>query len=78
MTGKLWSELEAEGIKRCCAHFTNGTRCRHRAVEAYQFSWCAKHGPVIKAHENHFKRVQDEMRRKEEAPQDDEDDNDDE
>ena len=45
-----WRELEAQGIKRCCAMFNNGKRCRKRAVPEFDCSWCAKHGPVIKGH----------------------------
>jgi hypothetical protein len=26
-----WRELKAQGVQRCCAHFTDGTRCRRRA-----------------------------------------------
>jgi hypothetical protein len=47
---KTWRELEAEGIKRCCAMFTNGNRCQRRAIEAFDFSWCGKHGPTMKLH----------------------------
>lgn len=50
MTTKTWRELEAEGIKRCCAIFTNGKRCRRRADPQFKSSWCSKHGPVIKGH----------------------------
>jgi hypothetical protein len=42
-----WRELEAQGVKRCCAMFTNGGRCRRRAVEAWDYDYCAKHGPII-------------------------------
>jgi hypothetical protein len=48
-----WRELEAQGVKRCCAMFTNGNRCRRRANA--EGSWCDKHGPVIKMHEDHAK-----------------------
>lgn len=47
---KTWGELEAEGVRRCCATFTNGKRCRRRAVEQFEASWCAKHGPIIQRH----------------------------
>jgi hypothetical protein len=48
-----WRELEAQGVKRCCATFTNGKRCRRRAVEAFEWLWCAKHGPTMQAHIKH-------------------------
>lgn len=44
MTKKTWRELEAEGVKRCCAMFNNGKQCRRRAVRD---GWCGKHGPVM-------------------------------
>ena len=44
---KTWRELEAEGVKRCCAMFNDGTRCRRRAVVEWNHDWCAKHGPII-------------------------------
>jgi hypothetical protein len=40
-----WKELEAQGVKRCCAVFTSGRQCRRRAAEKSGF--CAKHGPQI-------------------------------
>lgn len=45
-----WKKLKAQGVKRCCAHFTNGKQCRRRAVESFEWSWCAKHGPIMQAH----------------------------
>lgn len=45
-----WKELEAEGVKRCCAQFTRGGQCRRRAVQNPDGSWdsfCVKHGPMI-------------------------------
>jgi hypothetical protein len=45
-----WAVLTAQGVKRCCATFTNGKRCRRRASEAFEFSWCDIHGPAIKRH----------------------------
>lgn len=52
MTDKkiTWRELEAQGVKRCNAMFTSGKRCRRRASDAFDHSWCNKHGPIIKAH----------------------------
>jgi hypothetical protein len=44
-----WAELEAQGVKRCCAMFKNGKRCRRRASEQFDGSWCSKHGPYITA-----------------------------
>jgi hypothetical protein len=44
---KTWRELEAEGVRRCCAHFTSGKQCRRRASEKFEFSWCEKHGPIF-------------------------------
>jgi len=54
---KTWRELEAEGVRRCGAMFTNGKRCRRRAVEAFGFGWCAKHGPIIQAYTDHANRA---------------------
>ena len=45
-----WKELKAQGVKRCSAHFTNGKQCRCRASAAWEFSWCERHGPVMKMH----------------------------
>lgn len=53
---KTWKELEAENVKRCCAIFKNGHRCRRR-VTAPEASWCEKHGRIIKPYEDHFKEV---------------------
>jgi hypothetical protein len=64
MTKKTWRELEAEGVRRCCATFTSGKRCRRRASAAFESNWCDKCGPVIKAHEDHFKRVSEQMKRR--------------
>ncbi len=36
-----WSELEKQGINRCCASFTTGKQCRRRA--AGDGIWCDKH-----------------------------------
>ncbi len=49
-TGRLWKDLEAEGIKRCCVYLTSRStgktrRCARRAVE--DSSWCDKHKPVM-------------------------------
>lgn len=49
---KTWRELESEGVRRCCAHFRNGKRCRRRASETFEWSWCDKHGPIMKAYED--------------------------
>lgn len=63
---KTWRDLEAAGVKRCCAIFTSGNRCRRRAVEAFEGSWCAKHGPIIKKATNqavaalHAQKVSDD------------------
>ena len=43
-----WRELEAAGIKRCCAMFTTGKRCRRRAIA--DSSWCEKHDATMQAH----------------------------
>lgn len=47
-----WSELKAQGVKRCSAWFTNGKQCRCRAVTlgGFEGNWCAKHGPIMKRH----------------------------
>ena len=44
-----WGELESQGVRRCCAMFKDGTRCRARSVEQFEWSWCAKHGQLMKA-----------------------------
>ena len=56
MRAKTWKELEAEGIRRCCAIFKDGHRCRRRAAEEFEFDWCAKHGPMIKGFIDHANR----------------------
>ena len=38
---KTWRELKAEGVKRCCATFTNGKRCRRRSVNDEYY--CERH-----------------------------------
>ena len=35
-----WSDLEAQGIKRCCATYRSGKRCRRRATE---HGYCGPH-----------------------------------
>lgn len=40
-----WKELEAQGVKRCCAIFTSGKQCRCRTNGTS--SWCDKHAAVI-------------------------------
>jgi len=40
-----WAELERQGVKRCCAMFTSGKRCRRRANA--KGSWCDKHAAII-------------------------------
>lgn len=40
-----WKELEAQGVKRCCAVFTSGKRCKARAN--HKGSWCDKHATII-------------------------------
>ena len=61
-----WKELEAQGVKRCCAMFTSGKQCRRRASEAFEASWCEKHGPVMKAHTAHHLEVVEGMSKQEE------------
>jgi hypothetical protein len=46
---KKWRELEAEGVRRCCAVFTNGKRCRRRAAGP-EAAWCEQHGPIMEGH----------------------------
>jgi hypothetical protein len=36
-----WKDLEAAGVRRCCAHYSSGRRCRRRAVE--NTGWCKRH-----------------------------------
>ena len=57
MTKATWKELNAQGVKRCCAMFTNGTRCRRRASDAFEFEWCNRHGPVIKVHTDYANKA---------------------
>ena len=45
-----WTELERQGVKRCCVMFSDGRRCRRRASEPFGSSWCDKHGPEMKMH----------------------------
>jgi hypothetical protein len=42
-----WAELKQQGVRRCCACFKSGGRCRRRAEEGTYY--CKKHGPVIDA-----------------------------
>jgi len=44
--GKTWKELEAEGVKRCCAMFVSGKRCRRRTHDN-KVGFCAKHKAII-------------------------------
>ena len=56
-----WKELEQQGIKRCCVMFSDGSRCRRRALicEAGPSggNWCAKHGPEMKRHTDYLMKV---------------------
>jgi len=52
-----WSELEKRGVKRCCAMFTDGSRCRRRASDAFDGSWCIRHGPAIKRAEDFARKA---------------------
>jgi hypothetical protein len=65
-----WRELEAQGVRRCCVHFKDGTRCRRRAVSEWDSSWCAKHGPIMKAHADHAIKVMLEMQTNQSAGDD--------
>ena len=47
--GKPWKELEAQGVKRCCAMFVSGKRCRRRAEDQPRGGFCKVHGPMIDA-----------------------------
>jgi len=40
-----WTQLKAQGIKRCSAIFASGTQCKCRANA--RGSWCDKHAAVI-------------------------------
>jgi hypothetical protein len=49
-TRKTWAQLQAEGVKRCCAMFNGGRQCSRRAVTDDGdgiISWCTKHGKVF-------------------------------
>jgi hypothetical protein len=46
---KTWKQLEAEGVKRCCVMFRDGTQCRRRVLPGTYDSWCLKHGPTMEA-----------------------------
>jgi hypothetical protein len=48
-----WRELEAQGVKRCCAMFKDGKRCRRRVLAGVYDSWCGKHGAIMEAHIKH-------------------------
>jgi hypothetical protein len=48
-----WRELKAQGVHRCCIMYKDGTQCRRRAVEQFEWSWCGKHGPIMAAHIKH-------------------------
>ena len=67
---KTWKELEAEGVKRCCACFKGGGQCRRRAVKEYDFDWCAKHGPFMEAE---TKRLVAILKKESQPKRDDED-----
>jgi hypothetical protein len=56
-----WRELKAQGVHRCNAMFKDGTQCRRRALPEWNNSWCAKHGPIMKAHADHAIKVMLEM-----------------
>jgi hypothetical protein len=49
--------------------FTNGQRCRRRATPsaAWAGTWCEKHGPVIKVHDDNLKGVLAEMAAEDES-----------
>jgi len=51
MSKKTWKDLKAEGVRRCCACFKSGGRCKSRvaadvegAAPDADASFCAKHG----------------------------------
>jgi len=58
VTKPTWKELEAQGIKRCCAYFTSGKQCRRRASEdTSEGFWCTKHLPFFKKVNDDFKAM---------------------
>lgn len=51
-TKPTWTELKAQGIRRCCAMFKGGKQCRCRATVGDAqtpnlLSWCDKHGGTM-------------------------------
>ena len=58
---KTWRELEAEGVRRCCARFNNGVRCTSRSVGTS--SWCSKHSWITQAAKDLRKTRDDAERR---------------
>ncbi len=40
--GRSWKELKAEGVKRCCATFRGGRRCRRRAAHQDRGGFCRR------------------------------------
>jgi hypothetical protein len=67
-TAQSWAVLTQQGVKRCCAMFTNGKRCRRRASEAFEFSWCDTHGPAIKMATDYAKLAMAAQKRKDDTP----------
>lgn len=38
-----WKDLEAQGVRRCCAMFKNGKRCCRRQNPVGSSSYCQQH-----------------------------------
>lgn len=67
-----WRELKRQGVKRCCAMFTNGKQCRRRASAAFEASWCDKHGPVMKMHTDYANKAIAAQKKADDREEDDE------
>jgi hypothetical protein len=59
-----WKDLKAQGVRRCCAVFNSGNRCRRRASKAFDDSWCDKHGPVMKKSTDNVNKAIEDQRSK--------------
>jgi len=58
-----WKELTAEGVKRCCAMYTNGKRCRARADRPS--NWCKRHRGTFDAVKEWNKALLDAAKKEE-------------
>jgi hypothetical protein len=78
MAKKTWKELEAEGVHRCCAMFSNrrtgkSRQCRRRAVQNPDGTWqsfCAEHGPMIQSAVDFYSKAAEESLTSEDKDED--------